>query len=440
MASKQVTNQSLQRDLDRWLIGLTALLSVVAGTAAGLLAFWEAHEAQDDMLRQFSSLLPTEIHGGPAWQTPHQVDDDSQVVVQRLGDSSARNIVSEPLPADGFATIQHDGDAWRVLVVTRGDSSTTATRYAIAQQTETRNEIALASGVGAAAPIALLATILLIVFRWIIWSKMRPVKQLASTINKRSVEDLRPLPIDGAPSEIQPFVAAINRLLARTNASIQQQRRFIADASHELRTPVTALSLISENLASEDSQHDRQQQLRMLSKGCTRLSTLTEQLLDLARLQNAASSEFVTIDAKALTKDVVAGLFPLAEAKNIDLGVVAHTDAVLADQQGGLRQLIENVLSNAILYTPHGGTIDVCLTRDADRVVLTVADTGPGIAEHELAKVLEPFYRATTNAQSGNGLGLAICHEIAGRLNGQITLSNRASGGLKVTYTQRAIV
>jgi two-component system OmpR family sensor kinase len=425
-----ITSFSLQRDLSRWIISVTLTVSVLSGAIAGIVSFHEAHEAQDEILLQVSELISlSQAANTEAWVTGH--DDDSQIIIQNLGGSNLTPLKSHHYGPDGFYTVDSDDDSWRVLVVSANNQ-----RYLIAQQTELRNEVAISNTLSAVLPIGILTLILLVVIRWVISSKLKPVKDLSLLIDQQSDSNLNPLSLDKVPAEIVPFIRAINRLLSRIQQTIDRQRRFIADASHELRTPVTALSLLSENLQNTDQAPERTKRLVLLQQGLDRLNRLVDQLLNLSRIQNLVSQSFQTVRFDEVVKDATALLYPLAEHKNIDLGVT-HTLAVsLLDQNGGLRQIVENALSNAIRYTPENGQIDVSLSIEGNLAILKVLDSGSGISNEALEQVFTPFYRGENTGQSGNGLGLSICAEIAKCLNGSIRLKNREQGGLCFTYTQ----
>jgi two-component system OmpR family sensor kinase len=169
------------------------------------------------------------------------------------------------------------------------------------------------------------------------------------------------------------------------------------------------------------------------------LNGLVNQLLKLARLRNVSVDKLAPTSADDILKQTVASLYPLAENKNIDLGVTESSAIQLNDFNGGLSQLFENAIANAIYYTPEGGQVDVSLTVNNGYATFQVTDTGPGIDPTQLENVFTPFYRITGNNDSGSGLGLAICNEIAQQLNGKISLANRKEGGLNFSYIQKSI-
>jgi signal transduction histidine kinase len=285
--------------------------------------------------------------------------------------------------------------------------------------------------------VLLLAPILMAVVSVAVRQSVKPVSDLADAVDRRDEARLDRLPEQAVPEEISPFIASINRMLDRLQCAIIQKQRFVADAAHELRTPVTGLSLLAENLSRATTMEEVQQRMLPLQNGLERMQTLVTQLLDLARLQGETRSEVTIVDLQHLVQGVIAELYPLAEKKSIDLGMPRNESLQVIDLSGSLRILLRNAVDNAIRYTPDGGRVDVSVFSEQGHAVVIVEDTGTGIPEAELHEVLEPFYRVGVSTEPGNGLGLAISQEIAGRLGGKITLSNQPDGGLCFRYIQK---
>ena len=433
MDGQKIAPQSLQKELTRLIFIATIAVSVLAGLISGVSAFFEAREMQDEILEQIArKVADGSIEQSSKWDDDH---DDSDIVVQPLESLNLKYLDIKPNQKDGFDTIEFDSDAWRIYLITKPSKQ----RFIIAQQTELRDEIALANAASAMIPILIMAAILLIAINWIIWSRLQPIKLLSHKVDRLSVEHIEPLSTEKTPSEITPFIEAINRLLKRADDTIKHQRRFIADASHELRTPVAALTLQAENVEKANSEIERDERFQLLHQSLIRLNTLVNQLLKLARLRNVSADKLTPVAADDQLKQIVASLYPLAETKGIDLGVTESVAVQLNDFNGGLSQLFENAIANAIYYTPENGQVDVSLTINNDKAIFKVTDTGPGINEDHIEKVFTPFYRIEGNNESGSGLGLAICNEIAQQLNGKISLANRNKGGLEFSYTQKVI-
>lgn len=430
-------NRSLQQNLNRWILSAVLVFSLLTGAISGWTAFDEARELQDSLLQQVGALAASRAR---SVTLPDDVDPEDTLVVQRLGDTNAPSL---PIPADlpnGLHTLDLAGTGWRVFIYT---ASSTATgqegRFAVSQQTEVRDEVAWGSGLRTFLPVLLLAPILMAVVSFAVSHSFRPVRALASVVDRRDENRLDALPERRVPQELLPFTHSINRLLERLRQAITQQQRFVADAAHELRTPVTAISLLVENLVNARTLEESRERLVPVQEGLERLRILVAHLLDLARLQGESQADASPVDFRQLVQDVIAGLFPLAEAKSIDLGMLRNEKLIVLAVAGSLEMLVRNALENAIRYTPVGGKVDVSLFVENGQAVLQVMDTGCGIPEAELSQVFEPFYRVGVSTESGNGLGLAISQEIAKRSGGSIRLTNQVSGGLLFEYRQIAI-
>ncbi len=211
------------------------------------------------------------------------------------------------------------------------------------------------------------------------------------------------------------------------------QRRFLADAAHELRSPLTALSLQSEQLETAAMTPEARERLASLRGGILRLRALLEKLLTLARVQESADGRAEPRSIRQSIQDVLADLIHLAEFKNIDIGVVGDDDASVLISEVDLNTLVKNLIENAIRYTPQGGRIDISVTIRNGKPVLQVEDTGPGIPESDRERVFDPFFRILGSGEEGSGLGLSIVKAVAARVGAVITLGDAGDGGLRVT-------
>lgn len=427
--SKRKLNTSLRRNLNRWILAATASFALLAGALSGWMAFDEARELQDNLLQQIATLVASRTTD--LILPDHESGPEETLVLQRLGDNSPRSL---PIPSDitdGLHTVNIQGTSWRILVYT-GPSTTDVPsgRFAVSQQTGVRDEVAWNSSINALLPVLILVPILMVLVSFAINRCFKPISALAKVVDKRNETTLDALPVDDVPQEITPFITSINSLFARLRAAMLQQRRFIADAAHELRTPVTALSLLAENLTKANSLEEAHARLTPLREGLERMKTLVTQLLDLARVQGENHAKTKTVALQSIVKEVIAGLYPLAEVKSIDLGILRSEPLTAQDVSANLKILVHNAIENAIRYTPAGGKVDISLFSENGKAVLQVEDTGIGIPEAELQQVFEPFYRVGSSTEPGNGLGLAISQEIAHRLGCTIILSNRPEGGL----------
>lgn len=429
--SQRAVKRSLQQELNRWIMIISGIFALLAGLVSGIGAFFEAQESQDMYLQQIGKLVAS---GQLSSGTLVASEPDEMLIIQRLQAGHSGLLIPAD-HADGLYTLHLQDERWRTLILTISGHTRHA-RFAIAQQTEVRDELAWASSLNSFFAILLLAPLLMGIVHLIIRYSFSPIRALAIQVDQRTETDLTPLYDQNIPQEIAPFIASINMLLQRINQVLIQQRRFVSDAAHELRTPLTALSLLTENLAHARNMEQTHQRIIPLQKGLARMRTLVNQLLSLARMQGQNSSEPQPTALQQIVLEAIADLYPLAEAKSIDLGMIQQENLTVLDSEGGLVLLVRNAIDNAIRYTPAGGKIDVSLFAQDGRAVLSVVDNGHGIPAHELPQMFQPFHRASENQEPGNGLGLTISQEIAKRLGGEITLQNAPQGGLIFCYCQ----
>ncbi|WP_370679085.1 ATP-binding protein [Comamonas sp. GB3 AK4-5] len=414
-------NASLQRRLSLGLSLAIVLVALVAGVFSFLSAMDEAHELQDDVLRQVAQWA--QIQPLPASVTPPRlqgVEEEARVIVQHLGSGPATP-GSLALPAglaDGLQTLNVGGQPYRLLLST----SASGERLAVAQPLAFRDEIARDSALRTVMPLLLLVPVLLLIVAALVRRMFRPMAALAQEIEQRAEHELRPVAEQQLPAEVQPFAAAINRLLAKVEQSMQAQRRFVADAAHALRSPLTALSLQAERLAEAEMSAQAQERLAVLRLGIERGRQLLNQLLNLARAQSPAERAPAPLSAQGLYRQVLETLMPLAEARQIDLGVEGEQDAQLWACELDLFTLLSNLVDNAIRYTPPGGRVDLSVHTHQNQATLRIQDNGPGIPLAERDKVLQPFYRLLGNDQTGSGLGLSIVQTIAQRMGADMQL------------------
>jgi len=217
---------------------------------------------------------------------------------------------------------------------------------------------------------------------------------------------------------------------------VERERAFIADAAHELRTPLTALHLQVQTLRDAASGLEQDEAVQRLQAGVERTTRLVEQLLALAREERGGARQREPVEICSLVRDVVEDLLPLADARDVDLGVTRADPVVVDGNRDALRVLVRNVLDNAIRYSPPGGQVDVSVELDAradPRALLVVTDQGPGIAPAERERVFDRFYRVPGAVAGGSGIGLALVRSIARHHGGDVRLDDATSGtGLRV--------
>jgi len=256
-----------------------------------------------------------------------------------------------------------------------------------------------------------------------------PLNALQARLRARRPDDLSPINEREAPQEIAPLVAAMNDLLARQAANVQAQRRFVADAAHQMKTPLAGLRTQAELALRNASPEDMQASLRQLITSSERTTRLVNQLLALARAEDPARSRagFVEVDMQAVARDQTLSWVAEAMHRQLDLGLESDELPLLVEGNPLLlAELLNNLIDNALRYTPAGGTVTVRLYGEADQVVLEVDDSGPGIPEAERLRVFDRFYRILGTTADGSGLGLAIVREIALRHGGSVTIAGNS--------------
>ncbi|MEN8506062.1 MULTISPECIES: ATP-binding protein [Paraburkholderia] len=426
---KRRLNESIQIKLSLTLSLVILIVAVAAGVFSFLSAFDEAHGLQDDVLRQVAQLTERQ-HLSPilpgADVRREDSNEESRVIVQRLGDGNSSMVSVDNgglllLPTtltDGLHTLDVNGETFRVLV------STTAAgeRIAVAQESGFRNEIARDGALRTVMPFLILVPVLLLIVADMVRKMFRPIAVLSREIDQRSEQELHPIEDSHLPAEVRPFVVAINRLLARVSTSMDSQRRFVADAAHELRSPLTALSLQAERLAEADMSSQARERLAVLRRGIERGRSLLDQLLALARAQSASESPNSLVSIQSIYRRVLEDLMPLAEARRIDIGVEGVQDAEVWCSELDIIALVRNLVDNAIRYTPDDGRVDLSVATTEGRATLRIRDSGPGIQVSERERVFDPFYRSLGSGQVGSGLGLSIVKAISDRIGAEIRL------------------
>jgi two-component system sensor histidine kinase TctE len=283
--------------------------------------------------------------------------------------------------------------------------------------------------------------------RWSVARALKPLLELRQAVERRSPRDLSAIDEHASPEEVRPLVNSLNRLFGLVNAQAESQRRFIADAAHQLRTPLAGLQAQVEawaQAANAASSADgtvrlRKDQVHKLRGATRRTSQLANQLLALSRAdaRTLQSQPMQRVDLKELCETILEAHLDAATAKRIDLGLDTRP-AQAVGHEWLLRELLSNLVDNAVKYTPEGGTVTIrCGLRGAD-AMLEVEDDGPGVPPAERVRVLERFYRVRGTQGEGNGLGLAIADEIARVHHSQLELQTGAGGkGLRVTLLLR---
>ncbi|TPN54180.1 sensor histidine kinase [Mesorhizobium sp. B1-1-7] len=262
---------------------------------------------------------------------------------------------------------------------------------------------------------------------------LAPLIRLRDAVRSPNRSDLDPVEVPGAQSEIRPLIDALNAYMERVRAQMAAQRRFIANAAHQLRTPLALLSTQASYALRESAADARQEALVALQASSGKLARLAEQLLTLSRAEPGSRRPRADrVDLAEAARHVLETQAPTAIARNIDLGLEEAGPVPVTGDGTMLREMIVNLVDNALRYSPVGGRVTVSLAALDGEAVLTVADNGPGIPADEREHVFERFYRVAGSSEQGSGLGLAIVREVVENAGGRVTLGDGAAGGLVV--------
>ena len=424
---------SIRRKL---LVALLAALVVTGLAASG--ATWlevrrQANQLFDYHLQQMALSLADQPLSASAELLP-QLGLGQDYVIQVWDAGGALAYISKngaPLPpaSSGFDNVALDGEDWRVFTLQTPDRT-----IQVAAPAELRSGRATAMALRILVPI--LATIP--VYGLIIWlivgEGLRPLNEIARAIRRRQPASLEPLPQAKLPEEVAPLVSELNALLERLREALDRQKRFTADAAHELRSPLTALQVQLDMLARARTPDETRAALEALRAGMRRASRLVQQMLTMARIEpdaRLAQPSIIALDT--LAAQVASELEPLAEARRIELRLERLESAQVAGDAAALHALVRNLVDNAIRYTPAGGVVRLAAFAEDDRVFFVVEDSGPGIPSEERARVFDRFYRLPGSGAEGSGLGLAIAKQVADAHGAEITLDDAAGGqGLRV--------
>ncbi len=408
--------KSIQAKLSLAFAVVSILTSAITAAVSFVDTYKETHVLQDDMLEQIAAYLSNH-------EKPHNLpdsDNEARIFVQHALYPNQNDLPIPQKLGSGLHDYQYDGDNYRIFI-----KDTPEGRIVVTQENEYRKLLATRSAWSSAIPLLIMIPLTTLLTLLLMGHALRPMRKLSKDLEQREATDLAALPMNNVPQEIIGFVAAINRLLGKTATTMEQQQRFIADAAHELRSPMTALSIQAERLSKQNLPDAAKQSMDDLSQSIYRSRHLLEQLLSLARAQARDShnrESYVAI--QAIFSRVIVDLLPIAEQKEQDLGVVSNHSVQLLANELEIYTLVKTLTDNAIRYTDIGGQIDLSVAEDNKWVMITVEDNGRGIPEAERERVLDPFYRVLGHEQSGTGLGLPIAKTIAEHYQGYVSLQD----------------
>ncbi|RQO58595.1 two-component sensor histidine kinase [Paucibacter sp. KBW04] len=426
--------RSLRDRLIVFLLAGMSLAAVLQGLSAYHTALRETDQIFDYQMQQMAFSLRGGVGRGTV-SLPLAQDQSFDFLVQVWGVDGA-SLFRSPgellLPQRallGFTELSQGGKRFRVFSL-----QTPFQVVQVAQDLAVRQRMAGQLAWRTVLPIALMWPFLALLVWWVVGQALSPVHRISEQLTRRSADDLAPVPAQDLPSELQPLMQAFNKLLGRVSQAFAAQQSFVANAAHELRSPLAALNLQWQGLkrAGGDEAARALAQER-LGQGIARATRLTEQMLQLAR-QEAQGPEMQSVDLAALCREAVVEASLGAEQAGVDLGLSHADDLQTQGRPEALRVLMRNLLDNAIKYSSRGGRVDLSLQRDGGHALLRVEDSGPGIPPEQRERVFERFYRGDSTEQvQGSGLGLAIVQSVAKAHGATISLDkSEGLGGLQV--------
>lgn len=405
------------------LLALGTVLVVWIGATA--FAYFDAREELDEVLdvylEQTAALLVV--------QASHDVEDIDVEHVPQLGklgrkivfqiwegDTGLRlhslNAPSVPLADQepGLSDSTADGHRWRVFT-TWDDYG--RYRIHVAERTDVRDALARAIAGNLLKPLWLSLPLLAIMLWIAVTRGLRPLVKLTGDVARREPDNLAPLDTGPAPQEVLPLIERLNALFVRIGTFMQRERRFTADAAHELRTPIAGIKAQAQVALAASNGAERVHALDNAILGCDRAAHLIDQLLTLARLDTLGDETTEPCQLASIAADVIASIAPSALSQNIHIELAEEQAVQVRGNAALLHILLRNLVDNAVRHTRTGTTVLVAIGDEHGQNCLTVTDNGPGIPEAELERVSERFYRPAGTSASGSGLGLSIVKRIA---------------------------
>ena len=436
---------SLQQRLLTRTLGAVLVVWVITAAYVWFEAQHEVDELLDAHLAQSAALLVVQQNATPdddeplleaptlhkyAHRVAYQVFDEDRLVMH------SPNVAHTPMAqhTQGFATITlADGKSWRVFAAPGRDRDV---QIYVAERVDSRDEILRAVLRGFLPPLTVALPLLLLGLWWNVRSGLQPLQRLRQALLKRDTQTLKPVSLPDTPQEVQPMLDALNDLLQRLAQRMETERRFTADAAHELRTPIAAIRAQAQvALTSASNDQVRQHALQDTLLGCDRASRVVEQLLTLARVDGPQDVVSEPFRLDQLAQHILADLAPEALRRGQTLELLAP-DALQVNGQSTLWHiLLRNLVDNALRYSPDGAVVRIQIERMArGQVTVTVQDSGPGLSPADTARLGERFFRVLGTVATGSGLGWSIVRHIAALQHIDVQVGRSADlGGLQVT-------
>jgi two-component system sensor histidine kinase QseC len=451
----------------------TRLLLLVLGFAvavwlgAALITWRDAQQEIDELLdghlAQAAALLLVQAQGehDDVSDTPVLHKYAPQVVFQVFVDgvliTRSSNAGQQPLSdqVEGFSSVRReDGELWRVVAThvkhqnkrqekqEEGDHEKERdVTVFVGEKVESRQAILWALMRSLLRPLLFALPLFGLALWWSVRKGMAPIRDLRDTLEKRAPNTAEPVLLTGMPRELQPLVQTLNGLLERIDHMVQSERRFTADAAHELRTPIAAIRAQAQvALGAGDDAAERTHALQSTLAGCDRASRLVDQLLTLARLEASPSDKPVAVDLSAVVRRVVGELAPTALGHKQEITVLADAPCAVAANELLLGVLVRNLVDNALRYSPANARVQVSVFTDAHGAHLQVQDSGPGMSDEAIGHLGERFFRVLGNDQPGSGLGWSIVRRLQIVFGAQVRVGrSQELGGLSVAVQWTAV-
>jgi len=424
---------SIRRRLLVWLLAAVLAGGLVAAGVVFFQARSEANDLFDYQLRQLALTLRDRSYTPSQFAQVLQGEEALDFAIQVWGPDGTELYESHPqlrVPGAvqlGFSTGEGADGQWRIFAIQQRGLT-----IQVAQPMAVRSQLAFDAALRTLLPFLVALPLMGLLIWRLVGQEMQVLESTARAVARRTPESLEPIATRAVPDEIQPLVIALNGLLARLGGALSGQRQFIADAAHELRTPLTALKLQLKLAERARDAGEREKAHAMLGEGIARAVRLVEQLLALARLDPDAPAKRDAIDLAVLARAAVQAQAARAADAGLALEAEAPDPVPIDGDRGALETLLDNLVDNALRYTP-AGRVAVRARREGRGAVLEVEDTGPSIAPGERQRVFDRFYRGESAPTGGTGLGLAIVKRIAERHGAIVELLDGADGkGLRV--------
>jgi two-component system OmpR family sensor kinase/two-component system sensor histidine kinase QseC len=329
----------------------------------------------------------------------------------------------------GYADVVADNRRWRVYSLAAHDRI-----IQVAQPLDLRRDLVAAVTLRSLLPLLAFVPLMAFLIWWLVNNSMASLKRLVSEVGQQDVRTLNALSVADVPTEITPLIGALNLLLDRMKTAFANQRAFVADAAHELRSPLTALDLQLQLLARAPDESAKAEALEKLHDGVERATRLIEQLLTAARTDpNDTMARLQPVELAELVRQVIAEIFVFAQERDISIELIAPQSATIEGDANMLRILVRNLLDNAIRYSPRRGSVRASVLTNDGQISVSIEDNGPGVPEEDYGRLFDRFYRKQVDDLSGSGLGLAIVKNIIEQHGAQIQLGKSELGGLKVS-------